>query len=169
MTRAAITVAVMLLPPLARGCELTEQLLDAIALVESGNNPIARGKHGERSAFQLRRAAVLDVIWFRRALHDHAENTSPDIADPDQARYVAADYLYLLSTRYWRATGKMPTLPVLLACWNYGYDRAAAVRFSVPRLPAAVRNYINRVIAAHDSARARTCAPASRPTGGNAQ
>ncbi len=44
-----------------RGSVVTEEFLDRIAQRESGNNPLAIGRHGERGAYQLRLCAVQEV------------------------------------------------------------------------------------------------------------
>ncbi len=105
----------------------------AIAMVESGNNPAAVGRHGERTEFQISRA-----VWRQH---------SPDrpFGEPGAVAFATAR----IHTRW--LVENMP-LDVrydpwwIAAAWNGGLSRCQKAHWTKSRLPASVRNYADRVV-----------------------
>jgi hypothetical protein len=106
-------------------------LLHAIAEVESGNNPVAIGRRGELSAYQL-------DYWTWR-LHTSFDfslaHTRPDLAERVARSHLAWLHHALLSA-------DLPDTPENLACaWNAGPGAVIHGRIS-----AATRDYARRVV-----------------------
>ena len=55
---------------------MTTQLLAALIAVESGGNDLARGRHGELGALQVRRCVVMDVNRLKGTHYRWAEMTN---------------------------------------------------------------------------------------------
>lgn len=118
---------------------VTEELLDAIAQVESGNNPKARGdlglRHPAMGAFQMRQPAYQDVqrfypqefgqVPFERAM-----------AQPTLQRQAARRYLEALQQRY-----GLKGLEAVIA----GYNAGPSVRTKGIRNPDYVRKVKQRL------------------------
>ena len=116
---------------------ITEELLNAIAHVESENNPSAIGDRGMRypayGAFQMRRPAYLDVIRLRPGLKQTPFEALQGNADLQ--RQFARTYLEILASDY-----GLSDLDRLLAGYNAG---PTAVRQG--RIPVSTHSYVRKV------------------------
>lgn len=72
----------------ARGATIDDAFLDALAMVESGNHTMARGKAGERGAFQMKRIAWKHVNELTGWKHPFSSATNPAIAREYARRYL---------------------------------------------------------------------------------
>ncbi len=64
-------------------------LLSALMAVESGGDDLARGRHGELGALQIRPVLVRDVNRFSRTRYTHAQVTNRAISIDIATRYFA--------------------------------------------------------------------------------
>lgn len=116
---------------------ITQRLLEAIAEVESRNNPNAIGDVGLQfpavGAFQMRRPAFEDVLRLRPEFRNRKFEQL--IGNRDLQMEMAMAYLQLLNRHY-----GLNTIDNLLAGYNAG---PTAVRRG--RIPVSTRSYIERV------------------------
>lgn len=97
---------------------VTESFLSRIALRESGNNPLARGKAGERGVYQMLPIAVADVnAWF-------GWNKSFREATTIFARQYAEAFLIMQESRLRKRLGRQPTEVEVYRAWNRGFRGA---------------------------------------------
>ena len=116
---------------------ITDELLDALAMVESGNNPRAIGdtklQNYAVGAFQMRRPAFEDVQRLRPQYRKRWFEELTD--DPAFQREMARNYLEVLNQNY-----GFSTLEDILSGYNAG---PTATRRG--KIPASTQDYINRV------------------------
>lgn len=93
-----------------------EAMLDAIAQVESGNNPKAIGKLGERSAYQ-----IMGQSW---AMHSRVPFAQASL-QPALARMVARQHLAWMAGVIERNEAQV-TPAMLAAAWRWGPGSAFA-------------------------------------------
>lgn len=123
-------------------------LVEAIIQVESAGNPWKRGRAGERGLMQIKPATWREtthrlygvVLPFDRAF------------DPEMNVRVGRAYLAELQRFLWahRTEWQSDERELLLACYNIGPNRVARAGFNVRRLPAKVRDYVERATALHE-------------------
>ena len=95
---------------------ISEALIAAVMMVESGGDPNAIGDHHRaRGAFQIHAAAVRDVNRFYGTQYTHRQ-----MHDPQAARDVFVRYLRIYVTP--RRLGRQPTAQDYARCWNGGPD-----------------------------------------------
>ena len=107
-------------------------LLYAIIAVESGGNPRAMGRSGSIGLMQLKPATA-------------AHYGVSDLFDPAANIMAGARYLRDLLTRF------RGDIPLALAAYNSGPSAVLAAH----GIPAASREYVNRVLAIYQSAQPR--------------
>lgn len=107
-----------------------EAFLKAIAEVETGNNPRAIGRRGERGMYQFTR-----TTWRLHTRRNFADAHSPAVSA--QVAALHYDWLYEGLLR----NGKQPTPFLMAAAWNAGLSRV--VNGQVPR---SSRDYATRVV-----------------------
>lgn len=116
---------------------ITEDLLRALALKESGNNPVALGDRGMAQPaygrFQMRRPAYLDVVQRRKQYADIPFEQVQQDADLQET--FARAYLSVLANEY-----GLSDLDELLAGYNAG---PTAVRRG--RVPSQTLRYVDDV------------------------
>lgn len=118
--------------------------LDALAMIESGSNPTARGKAGERSAWQLKEQAWSYTSELRRRreleVHAFAAAGNSTIART-YARTLLEDHCHRFVSTYART----PTPGELYAVWNLGFEGFRR-RGSLARCPALTKDAAQRLI-----------------------
>lgn len=110
------------------GVEVSEQLLDAIAIVESNCNDSAVGDNGNAvGRYQIWKTYVDDVNRIVHTSYSYA-----DRKDPVKAREMVKIYLRHYGRVYERRTGKPATDEVLARIHNggpRGYQKAATLKY----------------------------------------
>ena len=86
--------------------DIIQVLLAALALVESGNHDLAKGKSGEVSRYQ-----IMPYIW-------KAETTSRSWTDPEVARVVAQRILVKRIDYFTKKTGRLPSSAEVYLLWS---------------------------------------------------
>lgn len=103
-------------------------VLDAIALVESGNEDFVIGDGGNAfGAYQIHESVVAEINGFYGFTYEHA-----DMFDGRKARIVAAKYLLFWGRAYYERTGHKPTPEVWARIFNggpRGYQKASTLKY----------------------------------------
>lgn len=115
---------------------LTELLMAAMICIESGGNPNAIGKYGERGILQIRPAVIADV----NRVYGTNYVFPRDAVNPVTAREITHKYINHYAKLYERKYKKKPTNKSLLAMWNGGPDGY---------LKKNARRYADRVLEKH--------------------
>lgn len=111
--------------------------LDRLAWIETRNDNAAIGRHGERGAWQLSRAAWSDVNR-ERARHGLATHPHKCAHDPVVAREYAAAYVAILRSRI----GEGASDDMVAIAWNRGVRRARESGFDRNSQPRATRRFL---------------------------
>ena len=123
-----------------RDVEITDQLLNALAMVESQNNPQAVGDRGLRypayGAYQMRQPAFEDVRRLRPQDASGIEQLSSILGQPDRQRQLARAYLGILDQNY-----GLDSLEDILAAYNAGIGTVRK-----KRVPSATHDYVQRIL-----------------------
>jgi hypothetical protein len=127
-------------------------LLVSIAQVETGNNPHAIGKLGERSAYQ-----VSEAVWAQHA--KHGEPFALASTNAQLAEHVATEHLIYL-TREMERAGVPISVENLAYAWNSG--PAAAIRGILHGQKFKPNGFVKRVanIYAEEAAKVKPDIPA---------
>ncbi len=122
---------------------VSERYLDALAMIESGSDPQARGRAGERSAWQIRPQAwhYTSELRQRAGLDAHPFSA---VTRSDIARAYAKTLLGDHSRRFLREHGRRPTPGELYGLWNLGFTGFQR-RGSLARCPALTRDAAQRL------------------------
>ena len=119
---------------------VTDDLLTALANVESQNNPHAIGDRGLRypayGAYQMRQPAFADVQRLRPQDTQGITDLASILGQPDRQRQLARAYLSILQQNY-----GLQRLEDVLAAYNAG---PTAVRKK--RIPPSTQAYVHRVL-----------------------
>lgn len=127
---------------------VADLLIEAIIQVESAGDPLKIGTLGERGLMQIKPGTwrqVTQRVWGTCESFDAA-------FDPELNVQVGRAYLVELQRflvehrREWKSDERA----LLLACYNVGPNRVKQAKFDVARLPASVRDYVQRAAALHD-------------------
>jgi hypothetical protein len=112
-------------------------------MIESGNNHRAKGRAGERSAWQIKAEAWQYTSELR---HREGQDVHPFNAAVNMtiAREYARTLLEEHSRRYAEQHGRPPTPAELYAMWNLGFDGFKR-RGSLARCPALTRDAAQRL------------------------
>lgn len=97
---------------------VTDSFIQRVALRESGNNPKARGKAGERGPWQMKPIAVKDVQARYGWKHTFQEATTT------HARAYAEAYLIMCEVRFLNHYKRNPSEVELYRVWNRGFRGA---------------------------------------------
>lgn len=105
-----------------------EHNVTAIAHVESNNKMSARGKAGERTAWQ-----ILPTTWRHYAPADHKMTSRADA-------YTVALIIYVHNRdRFMLATGVLPNNFDVYAMWNLGFNGYKRRKFNIDKCPLITR------------------------------
>lgn len=120
-------------------------LLTRIAIIESGNNPMARGDKGQAvGAWQLHREAWSDVSNSRSRRHlstwPYSYATNAQIS-----RVYAGEYLEILARNFTTANRRKPSEQELYACYNIGFARFSRRSFSLKTVPSTTRKALAKL------------------------
>lgn len=108
--------------------------LDALGMIESGNNDFAVGRAGEVSRYQIK-----PRVW-----HHYTELTSYE--DRELAAWVAGRYLASLEEAFEKFAGRTPSDFDLYVLWNAGLSYYKGVGFSFGRVSPAIRDRAQRFV-----------------------
>ena len=106
--------------------------LDAISMIESGDNDRAIGGAGEVSRYQIK-----PVVW-------ELYSDSTAYQNPRLSAKVAEQYLATLEAAFQKRTGRVPTDFDSYVLWNGGLAYYAQRGFSADRVSAKVRDRAQR-------------------------
>jgi hypothetical protein len=127
---------------------VADLLVDAIIQIESRGNPRMTGAAGERGLMQ-----IMPGTWTDMTARHYGHALPFDYAfDPAINEQVGRVYLAYLQERLqqartqWRSDERA----LLLAAYNGGLGRLAEVGYDVRRMPASVRDYVQRGTNLHD-------------------
>lgn len=125
-----------------------EALIDAVIQVESAGRPDRVGRHGERGLMQIKRETWHDstrLLFGYPVPFDRA-------FEPALNRRVGRRYMAFLQTflEQHRSQWQSDERALLLASYNAGPGAVRDAAFNVRRLPAAVRDYVERATALHE-------------------
>jgi hypothetical protein len=118
------SILLLFLLPLTALADQFDRVLDAIALVETGETPAAVGRRGERSKFQ-----IMPTTWAKFS------QTNQRLASPDEVRIVARQVLAEIEAVHLRRGLRVDAYGLALG-WNAG---ARARRFSKGTIDYAER------------------------------
>ena len=123
-------VLILALSSLSAQAEISR--LDAISMIESGNNDFAIGGAGEISRYQIKPS-----IW-RRYSQSRAYRCV------EVSRTVAERYLAFLESIFHKRTGRPPTDFDRYVLWNGGPSYYAKIGFSANRVHPTIRDRARR-------------------------
>ena len=132
MKISVLTCAVLLMG--GTGLKAGLPVLEALGLIESGNNDRAIGKDGEVSRYQ-----ILPAVWRK-----HTE--SRGYGDKATAGVVAQRHLEFLQSRFRVHTGRDPSDFDLYVMWNAGVSYYKRVGFNARRVHPIIRERAGRFV-----------------------
>src|ERR1043166_114480 len=115
--------------------------LDAISMLETGDNDLARGDAGEVSRYQL-----MQRVW-------RGYNNSTAYTDPAVSRAVAAQHLQYLETWFAHRAGRAPTEFEVYVLWNAGPTYYWRKQFSAEAVARSIRERAERFVNLRESER----------------
>ncbi|MCX7008449.1 MAG: lytic transglycosylase domain-containing protein [Kiritimatiellaeota bacterium] len=126
-----------------------EKLVDAIILVESHGDAKRIGRLGERGLMQIRLATWRETTREIFGLPQPFQQAF----DPALNRRVGRAYLAHLQTQIeqHRADWQSDERSLLIAAYNAGPTLLAQKRYALDQMPAATRDYVERVINLHEA------------------
>lgn len=120
------------IPAQARAAGLS--LLEALSLIESGNNDRAIGRAGEVSRYQ-----ILPAVW--RRYSESAAHRNPTIAAA-----VALRHLEFQAASFRERTGRAPSDFDRYVMWNAGVGYYRRLGFNPRRVHASIRDRAQRFV-----------------------
>ena len=109
-----LITALLALASFATASEVPDRLIDALAVVESNNNPSAVGDGGKAyGVLQIWNVVIVDVNARFGTRYKHK-----DAFDPVKAREICRLYLSIYATE--KRLGRKPTLEDYARIWNGG-------------------------------------------------
>ena len=121
---------------------VTEQFLDSLALVESGDKAAVLGDGGKaRGSFQIWRGAWADVNRTYGWTTDYESGSTNRAV----ARRYARAYCKMLETQMTAAGLRLPTVEHIYACYNLGFNGFARRGFQLSRCPMVTRRAAKRI------------------------
>ena len=108
--------------------------LDAISMIESGNNDSAIGGAGEVSRYQIK-----PQVWRSFTNLNAYQNQKVSC-------WVAAQYLSVLESNFEKRAGRLPTDFDLYVLWNAGYKYYARIGFAARRVHPVIRERAERFV-----------------------
>lgn len=95
---------------------LSEIVIAAMIAIESGGNPAAIGKYGERGILQIRPMVIKEV----NHVYDTRYTFPRDALDEINSREIMIRYIAIQRNRFIKRAGRMPTLRETISFWNGG-------------------------------------------------
>ncbi len=126
------TLIILALSGMSAQAGLTK--LEAISMIETGNNDRAVGRAGEISRYQIK-----PIVW-------HYYTDSSSYRDPRIAKWVAAQHLQELETTFRSKTGREPTDFDRYVLWNGGFTYYARLHFSPRSVKPVIRERAHRYV-----------------------
>jgi soluble lytic murein transglycosylase-like protein len=123
--------------------------LDAISMIESGNNDAAVGRAGEVSRYQIR-----PQVW-------HRISQSREYENPRVAEQVAQQHLDWLAKFFSERTGRTADDFDLYVMWNAGPTYYSNIGFSRERVRSLIRNRAERYVNLREMRTPNTAATAT--------
>ena|SRR5947209_6536305 len=108
--------------------------LDAISMIESGDNDSAIGGAGEISRYQIKPS-----VW-------HLLTPLNDYNDQQVSSRVAARYLAFLESSFLKQTGRLPDDFDSYVLWNAGLSYYKRIGFSAERVSPVIRERAERFV-----------------------
>jgi hypothetical protein len=108
--------------------------LEALSMLETGDNDRAVGKAGEVSRYQL-----MPNIW-------RHYSQSRSYSNPEVSREIAAKHLAVLEGRFQARTGREPSDFDRYVLWNAGETYYAKIGFQAGRVHPVIRERANRFV-----------------------
>lgn len=116
-------------------------ILDEIARIESGGNPLAIGDKGRAlGMYQMHRGTWDDACKRLGSSWPHS-----DARFYGRARIVAANHLGWLQGQFQAATGLAPTAQDSYALWNLGFRGYQRRGFRIENAPRATRKAAGKI------------------------
>jgi hypothetical protein len=125
-------IFILLISAMSAGAGLSK--LDAISMIESGDDDSAVGEAGEVSRYQIKPA-----VW-------HSLTNSMAYEDRSVSCGVAAQYLSALESSFQSRAGRPPSDFDLYVLWNAGCSYYARIGFSALRVHPVVRERAERFV-----------------------
>jgi hypothetical protein len=126
------TLIILALSGMSTQAGLTK--LEAISMIETGNDDRAVGRAGEISRYQIK-----PRLW-------HQYTDSSAYRDPRVASWVAAQHLQDLETAFRAKTGREPTDFDRYVLWNGGLTYYARLHFSPHAVKPVIRERAQRYV-----------------------
>ena len=108
--------------------------LEALSMIESGNNDQAVGKLGEVSRYQ-----ILPRVW-------RSYSKGWNYRNPQLASKVAAKHLHFLESGFRERAGREPSDFDRYVLWNAGLAYYTRIEFSQKRVHSVIRGRANRYV-----------------------
>lgn len=108
--------------------------LDALSMIETGDNDHVIGKAGEVSRYQL-----MPKVW-------QHYTQSRSFANVDVAKRIAAKHLDALESKFRERTGREPTDFDRYVLWNAGESYYSRNDFQAARVHPVIRERANRFV-----------------------
>src|SRR5574341_2640652 len=108
--------------------------LEALGMIESGNNDRAIGRDGEVSRYQ-----ILPRVW-------RQYSSSSTYTDPRQAAVIAQKHLHFLDAAFRKKAGREPTDFDRYVMWNAGLHYYQRAEFRPARVARIVRERAQRYV-----------------------
>jgi hypothetical protein len=128
--------------------QIADLLVSTIIQIESGGNPRLIGSKGERGLMQIMPQTWTEITALRYGKPLSFELAFDAVTNEQVGRWYL-DYLQHFLNAH-RSEWKADERALLLAAYNGGPNRLAHVQFDVRRLPASVRDYVQRGVNLHD-------------------
>jgi hypothetical protein len=126
------TTIILLLSVLGVQAELSK--LEALSMIESGDNDLAIGGAGEVSRYQ-----IMPTVWRRFT-------SSTDYADAQVSTWVAEQYLASLESSFQKRAGREPTDFDRYVLWNAGPSYYERIGFLSERVHRHIRERAERFV-----------------------
>ena len=138
-------IALILSAAAAHATAITDQFLERVAYVESGNRSSAIGDSGKAvGAFQFWSIGWEHTSQLRKA---SGQPVWPYYAacDYSKSKEYARTYLTYLERSLTKALGRQPTAGEVYAAWNCGLGRFRQLGYDLNRDPATTQNAISKL------------------------
>ncbi len=111
-------------------------LLDALAFVESSNNPRAVSPAGARGLYQL-----MEPAWRQVMTEPYSEAFNPQLCE-----LAAVRYLEWIKTTLTTWRGFAPDVIDILSCWHGGIGRYKRRGYDLAKMPKSTQQFVVRVV-----------------------